>query len=98
MYAEPSWFPWTGDSELSMSSITFFANESDTALETHVLLRVARASMFCSWVRISVSNRETVPELAAVFSSALLPMTALMAGSLARASWSFTSSYPASLA
>ena len=45
---EPSWLPWTGDSELSMSSITFLANESDTALETQPLLRVASASMFCS--------------------------------------------------
>jgi len=48
LYAEPSWLPWTGDSELSMSSITFFANERDTALDTHALLSEARASMFCS--------------------------------------------------
>jgi hypothetical protein len=31
-----------------MSSITFFAFESETALETHALLRVASASMFSS--------------------------------------------------
>jgi len=72
LYAEPSWFPWTGDSELSMSSITFLVFESDTALETQPLLRVASASMFSSCVSISVSKRDTVPELAALLSSALL--------------------------
>ena len=40
--------PWTGDSELSISSITFFASESDTALETQPLLREVSASMFCT--------------------------------------------------
>ena len=64
-----------------MSSISFFANERDTALETQQLLRVASAAMFSSRVSISVSKRDTVPELAAVRSNALLPMRALMAGS-----------------
>jgi hypothetical protein len=47
---------------------------------------------------MSVSKRDTVPELAAVLSRALLPMTALMAGSRESPSWSLVSSYPASLA
>src|SRR5450830_710646 len=46
-----------------MSRIIFFAFESDTALETHALLRVERALIFCSWARISVSKRDTVPSL-----------------------------------
>src|SRR5450756_1124433 len=70
-----------------MSSITFLAFESEAALETQPLLRAASASTFSSWASISVSNRDTVPELAAVLSSALLPMTALIAGSRESPSW-----------
>ena len=50
-------------------------------MEIQPLLRVASASMFSSRVNISLSKRDTVPELAAVLSRALLPMTALIAGS-----------------
>ena len=75
-----------------MSSTTFFAFESDAALETQELLRVASASMFSYWVMMSVSKRDNVHDLAAVLSRALLPMAALIAGSLARDSWSLTSS------
>src|SRR5659263_47590 len=70
-----------------MSSITFLAFGREAALDTHALLRKESASMFSSWVSISVSNRDTVPELAAVLSNALLPTAALIAGSRESPSW-----------
>jgi hypothetical protein len=80
-----------------MSRITFLDSVRFIviAFETQEPFIFDSASTFSFVASVSVSKRATAFWLAALRSRAFLPTTALIAGSLVKFSWSFTSSYPA---